>query len=185
MGTQAQVATEGCCNMNGVTASALLVFSALYIGVIVRELQPIRSVDEERGREGGGRHGHGQGDGHAGGQGQGGNGEAMSRKKKDGCSKCREDRCLAKGNSRVVKTIRTETVTERMEEGWAKVSERVVEVVTEEVTEKSKAEEEVCLRECEQRCKGGMTTVKDEESEAGAKEEKRGTTISEEESKDQ
>lgn len=28
---------------------------------------------------------------------------------------------------------RTETVTERLEEGWAKVSERVVEVVTEEV----------------------------------------------------
>ena len=28
---------------------------------------------------------------------------------------------------------RTETVTERMEDGWARVSERVVEVVTEEV----------------------------------------------------
>merc|ERR1712212_354387 len=150
---------ESFCNMNGVTASALLVFSALYMGVIVRELQPIRSVNEERGREGGG--GHGQGDRHGGGQGQGdgqeGNGEAGSRKEKDGCNKCREDRCLAKGNSRVVKTIRTETVTERMEDGWAKVSERVVEVVTEEVTEKSKAEEEVCLRECEQRCKGGTT----------------------------
>ena len=31
------------------------------------------------------------------------------------------------------KIFRTETVTERVEEGWAKVSERVVEVVTEEV----------------------------------------------------
>merc|ERR1711990_1126589 len=104
MGTQAQVATEGCCNMNGVTASALLVFSALYIGVIVRELQPIRSVNEERGREGGGGQGGGQGDGQGGqGGGQGGQGAGGEN---DVCNKCRENRCFAKGNSRVVKTIR-------------------------------------------------------------------------------
>ena len=68
--------------------------------MIVRELQPIRSVNEERGREGGGGHGGGQG-GQAGGQtgGQVG-GENES------CNKCREDRCFAKGKSRVVKTIR-------------------------------------------------------------------------------
>merc|ERR1712037_1039985 len=114
-------------NMNGVTASALLVFSALYIGVIVRELQPIRSVNEERGREGGG--------------GQGGQARGQVGGRDEGCNKCREDRCFAKGKSRVVKTIRTETVTERVEEGWAKVSERVVEVVTEEVMEKSNEEE--------------------------------------------
>merc|ERR1712126_767261 len=125
--------------MNGVTASALLVFSALYIGLIVRELQPIRSVNEERGREGGGGQEGGQG-GQGGGQGgqADGQGGGQTRGENDGCNKCREDSCFAKGNSRVVKTIRTETVTERVEEGWAKVSERVVEVVTEE----SKEEEE-------------------------------------------
>ena len=73
----------------------------------MRELQPIRSVDEERGREGGG----GQEDGQAGGEeesegarsGKGGGG--------DHCNKCREDLCLTKGNSRVVKTIRWENLT--------------------------------------------------------------------------
>merc|ERR1712222_88565 len=109
------------------------------MGVIVRELQPIRSVNEERGREGGGGQGYaggqgggqeggqggGQGQGGAGGQG-GGQGGPGNGGENEGCNKCREGRCLPKGNSRVVKTIRTETVTERVEEGWAKVSERVV-----------------------------------------------------------
>ena len=64
--------------------------------MIVRELQPIRSVNEERGREGGGGQG-GQAGGQTGGQVGGEN---------EGCNKCREDRCFAKGKSRVVKTIR-------------------------------------------------------------------------------
>ena len=65
--------------------------------MIVRELQPIRSVNEERGREGGGGQGGGQGGGRTGGQVGG---------RDEGCNKCREDRCFAKGKSRVVKTIR-------------------------------------------------------------------------------
>ena len=68
--------------------------------MIVRELQPIRSVNEERGREGGGGQG-GQGQGQAGGQ---AGGQVGGRD--EGCNKCREDRCFAKGKSRVVKTIR-------------------------------------------------------------------------------
>ena len=68
--------------------------------MIVRELQPIRSVNEERGREGGGGQGGGQG-GQAGGQTGGQVGG-----ENEGCNKCREDRCFAKGKSRVVKTIR-------------------------------------------------------------------------------
>ena len=68
--------------------------------MIVRELQPIRSVNEERGREEGGGQGGGQG-GQAGGQTGGQVGG-----ENEGCNKCREDRCFAKGKSRVVKTIR-------------------------------------------------------------------------------
>ena len=51
------------------------------------------------------------------------------------------------------------------------------------MTEKrNKEEEEVCLRECSEKCKGGKTSVEEEESQGEA--EKRGTTVSEEESED-
>ena len=75
--------------------------------MIVRELQPIRSVNEERGREGGGGQAGGQGGpgGQGGGQGGGQTGGPVGGEN-DGCNKCREDRCFAKGKSRVVKTIR-------------------------------------------------------------------------------
>ena len=49
------------------------------------------------------------------------------------------------------------------------------------VTEKSKEEEEeVCLRECSEKCKGGAASV-NEEKKSGA--EKRGTAVGEEERK--
>ena len=74
--------------------------------MIVRELQPIRSVNEERGREGGGGQADGEG-GQGAGQGQaGGQTGGQVGGENEGCNKCREDRCFAKGNSRVVKTIR-------------------------------------------------------------------------------
>ena len=51
------------------------------------------------------------------------------------------------------------------------------------MTEKrNEEEEEVCLRECSEKCKGGKTSVEEEESQGEA--EKRGTNISEEESED-